>query len=141
MSLIDRVKSMYDFPTSHLFFLHRRIWAEMHYIIPASLCLLLNKLAVHERPRSFKKNVTVFKTKRGDVLKKRREIFGVGRKWGGATSTTTSFALIFSDLGAWCWICRWFWQISWNTTMIRFFSPQPIQHSKKSPTFVNVSHK
>jgi hypothetical protein len=48
----------------------------------------------------------VFKTKRGDVLKKRREIFGVGRKWVGATSTTTSFALIFSDLVAWCWICR-----------------------------------
>jgi hypothetical protein len=66
----------------------------------------LNKLAVRERPRSFKKNVTVFKTKRGDVLKKRREIFGVGRKWGGATSTTTSLALIFSDLGSWCWICR-----------------------------------
>ena len=105
MSLIDRVKSMYDFPTSHLFFLHQRIWAEMHYIITASLCLLLNKLAVHERPRSFKKNVTVFKTKRGDVLKKRREIFGVGRKWVGATPTTTSFALIFSDLVAWCWIC------------------------------------
>ena len=84
----------------------------MHYIITASLCLLLNKLAVHERPRSFKKNVTVFKTKRGDVLKKRREIFGVGRKWGGATFTTTNFALIFSDLVAWCWICRWFWQIT-----------------------------
>lgn len=106
MSLIDRVKSMYGFPTSSPFFLHQRIWAEMRYIIAASLYLLLNKLAVHERPRSFKKNVTVFKTKCGDVLKKRREIFDVGRKWGGATSTTTNFALIFSYLVAWCWICR-----------------------------------
>ena len=38
----------------------------------------------------------MFKTKRRGVLKKRREIFGCRTKMGGATSATTSFALIFN---------------------------------------------
>jgi hypothetical protein len=54
----------------------------------------------------FFKNVKAFESKRGHVFKKHGGLFGVGRKWYGATSTTNRFALIFSYLSAWCWMCR-----------------------------------
>jgi hypothetical protein len=78
----------------------------MYHFITVSLYLFLNKLAVLERPWSFKKTRPRLRQNAVVFFLKRQEVLGVGRKWGGATSTTTSFALIFSDLGAWCWICR-----------------------------------
>ena len=56
----------------------------------------------------FFKNVKAFESKCGHVFKKHGGLFGVGRKWYGATSTTNRFVLIFSDLSARCWMCRSF---------------------------------
>ena len=63
----------------------------------------------------------MFETKRGDVFKKRRDIFGVGRKWGGVTSATTRFALIFSELSGWCWMCMWFREIIGENGLFHHF--------------------
>ena len=52
--------------------------------------------------------MTAFGLKHGHVFLKRLEIFDVGYKWGGVSSTTTRFVLIFRKLNLGCWICRWF---------------------------------
>ena len=52
--------------------------------------------------------MTAFGLKHGHVFLKRLEIFDVGEKWGGVSSTTIRFVLISRKLKLGCWICRWF---------------------------------
>ena len=52
-------------------FLHQRRYFYAHKYSIKRIVIFFKKMAV------FLKNITVFKSKRRDVLKKRREIFGV----------------------------------------------------------------
>ena len=47
---------------------------------------------------AFLKNAVVFETKRGRVLKKRREILLCRKKCAGVVTSTISFELIYNEL-------------------------------------------